>query len=84
MLPSSSPVTTHLAAICQAYGMGIGDGRTARAEQAPPPERWDNPLANRHAEDGPWGVAPATAILPEIGDARFAVTGVRFWIARRW
>lgn len=44
-----------------------------------PSQRWDNPLANRHAEDGPWGVAPATAILPEIDDARFAVTGVRFW-----
>jgi hypothetical protein len=79
VLPASSPVTAHLAEICQARGMNIGDDLTAHAGQAPLPERWDNLLANSHAEDGPRGVAPAAAILPEIDDAQFTVTAVRSW-----
>ena len=54
VLPSGSPVTTHLAAICQACGMGIGDGRTARAEQAPPPSAGTirSPTATRRTAPG--------------------------------
>lgn len=79
VLPAGSPVTTHLAAICQARGMDIRGDLTARAGQALLPEHWGNLLANSHAQDGPRGVAPAAAILPEIDDARFTVTAVRSW-----
>ena len=78
-LPPASPVTTRLAAICHARGIGIGGDLTTRAEQAHLPEPWRNLLASGHTEDGPWGVAPAAAILPEIGAAQFAVTAVRSW-----
>ena len=78
-LPPTSPMTTRLAAICQARGIDIGNDLTARAEQAHLPEPWRNLLAGGHTKDGPWGVALAAATLPAIGGAQFAVTAVRSW-----
>jgi hypothetical protein len=41
------------------------------------PEAWSNVMENRHRRDGPRGVAPAAAVLPELDGARFVLAGLR-------
>jgi hypothetical protein len=55
----------------------------ALSEAAPPggpadlPEPWRNLLENRGRRDGPLGLAPAAAVLPELDGARFVLAGLR-------
>ncbi len=55
----------------------------ALSSAAPPggpaelPEPWRNLLENTGRQDGPAGMAPATAVLPELDGARFVLAGVR-------
>ena len=41
------------------------------------PEPWRNLLENRGRRDGPVGLAPAAAVLPELDGARFVLAGLR-------
>jgi hypothetical protein len=41
------------------------------------PAAWSDVLANSRRGDGPRGVAPAAAMLPELDGARFALAGLR-------
>jgi hypothetical protein len=54
----------------------------ALAAAAPPgpvelPAAWSDVLANGRRRDGPRGVAPAAAVLPELDGARFVLAGLR-------
>jgi hypothetical protein len=55
----------------------------ALAAAAPPggpvelPEPWRNLLEHRGRRDGPVGLAPAAAVLPELDGARFVLAGLR-------
>jgi hypothetical protein len=50
---------------------------TAVAEPAGFPAAWRGILDDRDRADGPFGVAPGAAVLPEIGGTRFVLAGVR-------
>jgi hypothetical protein len=41
------------------------------------PAAWQNILENRGRSDGPFAVAPAAAVLPELGGTRFVLAGLR-------
>jgi hypothetical protein len=47
------------------------------AQPAGLPAAWQNILENRDRGDGPFAVAPAAAVLPELGGTRFVLAGVR-------
>ena len=54
----------------------------ALAAAAPPvpvelPDAWNDVMANSQLRDGPRGVTPAAAVLPELDSARFALAGLR-------
>jgi hypothetical protein len=50
---------------------------TALAEPAGLPAAWRSMLDDRDRGDGPSGVAPGAAVLPDIGGTRFVLAGVR-------
>lgn len=50
---------------------------TAVAEPAGFPAAWRSILDGRDRADGPFGIAPGAAVLPEIGGTRFVLAGVR-------
>jgi hypothetical protein len=60
-------------------GVDIPRALTAAAPPDPVelPEAWRDVLANDRRRDGPRGVAPAAAVLPELDGARFVLAGLR-------
>jgi hypothetical protein len=50
---------------------------SAVAQPAGLPAAWQNILENRDRGDGPTGLAPAAAVLPELGGTRFVLAGMR-------
>ena len=50
---------------------------TAVAQPAGFPAAWQNMLDNRDRADGPVALAPAAAVLPELGGTRFVLAGMR-------
>jgi hypothetical protein len=68
-----------LVALARRAGAGIPPGLAAAARDGPAdlPESWNNVLENRGRRDGPRGVAPAAAVLPELDGARFVLAGLR-------
>jgi hypothetical protein len=50
---------------------------SAAARPAGLPAAWQNMLDNRDRADGPFALAPAAAVLPEVGGTRFALAGMR-------
>ena len=60
-------------------GVTIPPALSAAAPPGPAelPEPWRNLLGNIGRRDGPRGVAPAAAVLPELDGARFVLTGLR-------
>jgi hypothetical protein len=57
--------------------IGIPPTLSAVAQPAGLPAAWQNILENRDRGDGPTGVAPAAAVLPELGGTRFVLAGIR-------
>jgi hypothetical protein len=58
-------------------GARIPPALTAMAQPAGLPAAWRSILDNRDRADGPSGVAPGAAVLPDIGGTRFVLAGVR-------
>jgi hypothetical protein len=74
-LQPGSPAAARLAALARRLGIGLPTALPARAP-ADLPERWASVLTERDRRDGPVGVAPAAAVLPEVDGARFALAGL--------
>jgi len=68
-----------LVALARRLGVTVPPGLTAAAPPgtAPLPDGWRDVLANSGRRDGPRGVAPAAAVLPELDGARFVLAGLR-------
>jgi len=77
-LESARGAVGRIAALAGRLGMNIPSGlRTAAPPGGRLPAEWANVLQNRHRRDGPRGVAPAVAVLPELDGARFVLAGLR-------
>jgi hypothetical protein len=57
--------------------MRIPPALSAVAQPAGLPAAWQDILENRDRGDGPTGLAPAAAVLPELGGTRFVLAGMR-------
>lgn len=81
-LPADDPAVVRLAALGWRLGLDLGAGsyRDGPGSQAPAsrlPAAWASLLIDGDARDGPDGVAPFAASLPEIDGARLALAGLR-------
>jgi hypothetical protein len=72
---AGDPAVRRLAGLGWRLGVDLGLGGPVPARALPP--AWVSLLADGHAHDGPDGIAPLAADLPEIGGARFALAGLR-------
>jgi hypothetical protein len=69
-----------LVTLTRHLGVAIPAALSAAAPPGTPaelPESWRNLLDNRGRHDGPVGLAPAAAVLPELDRVRFALVGLR-------
>jgi hypothetical protein len=66
-----------LVTVAARLGVDIPSALTAAAEPRELPAAWISVLDSRHRRDGPRGAAVATAVLPELGGARFVLAGLR-------
>ena len=75
-LAPDSPAAAHLAALCQRRAIEVRGpwARTARL-----PASWASVLSGGRCQDGPQGVVPAAAVMPEIDGARFVLAGLSSW-----
>jgi hypothetical protein len=59
------------------FHVPIPPALTAVAQPAGLPDVWRSILDNRDRDDGPFALAPAAAVLPELGGTRFVLAGMR-------
>jgi len=78
-LPPGSRVAARLAALCQRRAIEVRGPLAGRCRSVRLPESWASVLGNSQRRDGWPGVAPATAVLPEIDGARFVLAGLSSW-----
>jgi hypothetical protein len=76
-LADARPAVDRLVALARRVGTDVPAALAAAARPAGLPEMWASVLENRHREDGPDGVAAATAVLPEIDGTRVVLAGLR-------
>ena len=81
-LPADHPAVRRLAALGWRLGVDLGagsyrDGAGSRAPAGRLPAAWASVLIDGDTRDGPAGVAPFAASLPEIDGARLALAGLR-------
>ncbi len=78
-LPAGSQAPARLAALCQRRAVEVAGPLAAQARDTPLPAPWASVLASERRQDGPRGIAPAAAVLPEIDGARFVLAGLLSW-----
>jgi hypothetical protein len=78
-LPRNSVTAGHLAALCQRRGIQVRGYLAAQARAVGLPGRWTSVLNRSQDQDGPPGVLPVAAVLPEIDGARFVLAGLTSW-----
>jgi hypothetical protein len=66
-----------LVALAGLLRVRIPPALSAVAQPAGLPAAWQDMLENRDRGDGPTGLAPAAAVLPELGGTRFVLAGMR-------
>jgi hypothetical protein len=66
-----------LAALARRLGTPIPPALIKAAQPATLPAAWEDILENRRRGDGPFGVAAAATVLPELDGTRFVLTGLR-------
>lgn len=81
-LPADDPAVQRLAALGWRLGLDLGagsyrDGPGRRVPAGRLPAAWASLLIDGDTRDGPDGVAPFAASLPEIDGARLALAGLR-------
>ena len=82
-LPADDPAVRRLAALGWRLGLDLGAGSyrdgpgSSRAPAGRLPAAWASLLIDGDTRDGPDGVAPFAASLPEIDGARLALAGLR-------
>jgi hypothetical protein len=78
-LPGNSLALVHLAALCQRRGIEVRAPLADRARAVGLPDPWAGVLNRSQDQDGPPGVVPVAAVLPEIDAARFVLAGLTSW-----
>jgi hypothetical protein len=76
LLQPDSPAVGRFAAAAALVGIDPPTG-TARIPPQELPAGWHSLIARRNEEDGPTGVVPFAAVLPELDGARCVLTGLR-------
>jgi hypothetical protein len=66
-----------LVALAGQLGQEVPPALRAAAPPGRVPGAWSSVLENRDRRDGPRGVAPAAAVLPELDGTRFVLAGLR-------
>jgi len=77
VLPPACAALDRLAALARHLGVDVPAVLSASAQPAELPAAWISVLENSGRRDGPYGVAAAAAVLPELGGARFVLAGLR-------
>ncbi len=76
VLTAGSPALRRLVTLARRLRLGI-PRQLAGIQDTGLPEPWENVAAHRDRTDGPVGIAPLAAILPELDGVRYILTGLR-------
>jgi hypothetical protein len=68
---------SRLVALADTIGVDVPPALRAAALPCDLPAAWASVLENAHLQDGPCGVTPAAAVLPELDGTRFVLAGLR-------
>jgi len=76
LITLDNPAISRLATLARRLGASLPSDLADRPE-TDFPDRWRSVLNASGAEDGPTGIAPAVAVLPEFDGRRWVIAGLR-------